>query len=172
MAGQVLAADLDPRAFRDVLGQLPTGVVVVTALTEEGPVGMSCNSFTSVSIAPPLVSFCPALTSTTWPLIERAGRFCVNVLSSPQSDVCGLMSRKDIDRFASTPWHPRPGGPGLDGARAWIDCEIESLHAAGDHLICVGAVLALEAAPDEAEPLVFWRGAYGSFAAHEAEVSA
>lgn len=171
MIGPVLAAEMAPRVFRDVLAQLPTGVVVVTAMTEEGPVGMSCNSFTSVSLDPPLVSFCPALTSTTWPLIQRAGRFCVNVLSSNQFDVCGLMARKDVDRFASTPWHPRTGGPGLEGSRAWIDCTVRSLHDAGDHLICVGAVESVEAAADVSEPLVFWRGAYGSFAAHDAEVA-
>jgi flavin reductase (DIM6/NTAB) family NADH-FMN oxidoreductase RutF len=158
-----MLTDIDPATFRHVLGHLPTGVTIVTAHGAEGPVGMACNSFTSVSLAPPLVSFCPALTSTTWPSIRDAGRFCVNVLGGHHEDICRTFALRGVDRFAQGGWHERSGGPGLDDAAAWIDCDIQALHDAGDHVIVVGRVLALEAAERQAPPLVFHRGVYGSF---------
>lgn len=155
--------DIDPAAFRQVFGHLPTGVTIVTANGADGPVGMACNSFTSVSLAPPLVSFCPALTSTTWPSIHRAGSFCVNVLGSHHETIGRTFGQRGVDRFSLGVWHDREGGPGLDDAVAWVDCDIEALHDAGDHVIVVGRVLALEAPEHQAMPLVFHRGAYGSF---------
>ncbi len=159
-----MPADIDPAAFRHVLGHLPTGLTIVTADGAEGRVGMACNSFMSLSLVPPLVSFFPALTSTTWPGIRDAGRFCVNVLAGHHEDLCRTFSQRGVDRFAQGAWHGRTAGPGLDDAVGWIDCEIEALHDAGDHVIVVGRVLALEAPKGQALPLVFHRGAYGSFA--------
>ncbi|MDO8210200.1 flavin reductase [Conexibacter sp. CPCC 206217] len=149
----------DAETFRAVLGHLPTGVTVITAA---GPVGMACNSFCSVSLRPALVAFCAATTSSTWPRIQATGRFCVNVMACGHGDLTRAFSRRGVDRFADVASHQRLGGPGLDEAVAWIDCEIEAEHRAGDHMIVVGRVIGLEAAA-EREPLVFSRGGFGRY---------
>ena len=154
---------MDPALFRRVLGHLPTGVTVITAHHESGPVGMSSNSVTSVSLAPPLLLFCAALDSETWPKIRETGRFCVNVFASHHEDFARRFARRGVDRFELVAIHPRSAGPGLDDAVAWIDCEIAEIHPGGDHSIVVGAVVEVEARPDT-DPLVFFRGVYGSFA--------
>lgn len=156
--------EIDPLLFRRVLGEFPTGVVVVCADGPQGPSGMACNSFASVSIDPPLVSFCAARSSETWPVLREAGRFCINVLAAHHEDTCRTFARKGIDRFAGVPVLARRGGPALQDAVAWIDCELQDEHDAGDHTIVVARVLELEAR-EGSDALVFWRGAYGQFAA-------
>ena len=155
---------IDPRHFREVLAHLPTGVTVVTAHGVEGPAGMAANSVTSVSLDPPLILFCPARSSTTWPRIRAAGAFCVNVMAGHHEEATRRFALKDAERFAGVSYEPRPTGPGLTDAVAWIECELEDEHEAGDHTIVVARVVALEAVPD-CEPLVFFRGQYGSFRA-------
>ena len=102
--------------FREVLGHLPTGVVVVTANHASGPVGMSSNSFTSVSLKPPLVLFCPAKDSTTWPKIATTGAFAVNVFAAHHEQVSRRFAQRGVDRFAGIAWHQRAAGPALDDA--------------------------------------------------------
>lgn len=154
---------VEPASFRVVLGHLPTGVTVITAHDGDRPVGMACNSVTSVSLEPPLISFCPARTSETWPALRDAGRFCVNVMAHDHEGHARAFARKGINRFAGVACHQRPGGPAFDEAVAWLDCEIRAEHEAGDHYIVVAEVVALEARADAA-PLVFFRGSYGTFA--------
>jgi flavin reductase (DIM6/NTAB) family NADH-FMN oxidoreductase RutF len=151
-----------PDAFRHVLGHLPTGVTIVTAHGPDGPAGMAANSVTSVSLDPPLILVCPAKSSTTWPSIRAAGRFCVNVMAGHHEDLCRRFARRGTDRFAGISWTDRPTGPALDDAVAWIECDVRDEHDAGDHTIVVAGVVAIEAASD-AEPLVFFRGRYGTF---------
>lgn len=155
---------IDPAWFRQVLGQFPTGVTVVTAMSADGrPEGMAVGSFTSVSLNPPLVAFFPDKSSTTWPKLAPTRSFCVNVLSADQEDVCRLFATKGIDRFAQFPWRGAPSGsPILDGAVAWIDCDIESITEAGDHFIVLGRVRDLNIG-SETLPLLFYRGGYGRF---------
>ena len=151
---------IDPTEYRRVLGHYATGVAVVTAFAAE-PVGMAVNSFTSVSLDPPLVSFCAAMTSATWPRIRAAGRFAVNILDEHQQDACRRFASKDEDRFASTPWHRSTGGsPILDDALAWLDCQIAFEQSAGDHVIVGGLVVGLDAR--EGDPLLFYQGRYGA----------
>lgn len=166
MTREKLAPATDPAQFRKVLGRLPTGVVAVCAQHRVGPVGMACNSFTSVSLDPALVSFSVADSSTTWPMVRECGRVCINVLAAHHSSVSKRFSLRGLDRFEGLELHSRVGGPGLDDAVAWIDCEIESEIEAGDHLIVLAKVLALESRED-AEALLFWDGRYGGFAAFE-----
>jgi flavin reductase (DIM6/NTAB) family NADH-FMN oxidoreductase RutF len=154
---------IDSERFRDVLGHLPTGVTVVTARHRGVPVGMSSNSVTSVSLEPPLILFCPAQASKTWPKIHEAGSFCVNVFAAHHEEMSRQFSRVGVDRFAGVSFHDRPAGPALDDAVAWIECGIEAEYPGGDHLIVVGAVRHLEVREGEVEPLVFFRGQYGSF---------
>ena len=150
--------------FRQVLGYLPTGVTVVTAHHPDGPVAMSANSVTSVSLDPPLILFCPAKSSTTWPKIRQSGRFCVNVFAAHHEEYSRRFAARGVDRFAGVAWHERPAGPALDDAVAWVECTIDAVYPAGDHLIVVGAVDELDVRADADDPLVFFRGRYGSFA--------
>ncbi|MDH2425215.1 flavin reductase family protein [Sphaerisporangium sp. TRM90804] len=155
----------DGRHFRNVLGRFATGVVAITAIDPSTgePCGLAANSFTSVSLRPPLVAFCVAHTSTTWPRLRTAARLCVSVLSERHEKVCEQLAAKGWDKFAGLRWSPSPGGsPVIDGSLAWIDCAVEAEHVAGDHVIVVARVLDLDTHVDHA-PLVFFRGTYGRF---------
>jgi 3-hydroxy-9,10-secoandrosta-1,3,5(10)-triene-9,17-dione monooxygenase reductase component len=158
------AFTVDGQHFRNVLGRFATGVVAITAIGPDGePCGLAANSFTSVSLDPPLVAFCVAHTSTSWPRVRSAGRLCVNVLSEHHERVSRQLATSGGDKFAGVPWSPSPGGsPVIDGALAWIDCSVEAEHLAGDHVIVVARVHDLDAHLDHG-PLVFFRGHYGGF---------
>lgn len=153
----------DSATYRTVLGHFATGVTIVTATDGDGPVGMACNSFTSVSLDPPLVLFCAAKSSTTWPRIHNAHHFAVNVLGEDDEALCRVFATKDADRFDGVT-HRRgsTGAPILTDALAYIDCETEVEHDAGDHVIVVGRVVELGYAT-EGKPLLFYRGGYGHF---------
>jgi flavin reductase (DIM6/NTAB) family NADH-FMN oxidoreductase RutF/DNA-binding IclR family transcriptional regulator len=153
----------DPLTFRSALGHFPTGVAVITAVLDDAPVGMAVGSFTSVSLEPPLVAFLPDRGSTTFPRIRAAGSFCVNVLAGDQESVCRSFAAKGSDKYAGISWRPASSGaPVLDGAVAWIDCDIDTIHDAGDHFIVVGRVRELQAETDRT-PLLFFKGGYGRF---------
>ena len=156
---------IEGATFRQVLGHYPTGVCVVTAIEPDaGPVGLAVGSFTSVSLAPPLVAFFPDRGSTSWPRIERAGRFCVNILAADQLDVCRRFASREPDKFAGISHRMSANGsPVLDDVVAWIDCTLDAVHEAGDHFIVLGRVHALDVVRPE-RPLLFFRGAYGDFA--------
>ncbi len=151
-----------PAEFRRVLGHFASGVTVVTARDADGPTGFACQSFASLSLDPPLVSFMVARTSTTWPRIARAGVFCVNILGAEQGALCRGFAVSGSDKFAGVAYGDAPatGSPLLDSVPAWIDCRVHAVHTGGDHLIVVGRVEAL-GAEEEGEPLLFHRGAFG-----------
>jgi 3-hydroxy-9,10-secoandrosta-1,3,5(10)-triene-9,17-dione monooxygenase reductase component len=153
--------------FRRVMGQFATGVTIITAMDGDEPAGVAANSFTSVSLDPPLVLFCVGRTSTTWPRIERARKFAVNILGDHQEDVSRLFATKGADRFGETDWHVGVGGsPVLHDVIAYVDCEFWQEYDGGDHIIVVGKVLDLGVDHD-AGPLVFYQGEYGRFAGPE-----
>ncbi|MET9970685.1 flavin reductase family protein [Streptomyces sp. NPDC006356] len=155
---------IDAAHFRRTLGHFPTGVTVITSTGPHGePVGMVCNSFTSVSLDPPLVLLCAAWSSTTWPLIRERGRFCVNVLDRDGEWLSRQFSGRSADRFAGVRWKPSDTGPQLTDAVARLSCVIDTEHPAGDHSIVVSRVVGLTDSAGTAEPLVFHRGQYGSF---------
>lgn len=154
--------EITPEQFRHVIGHMPTGVTIVTAMSPDGPIGMSANAVTSLSLEPPLMLLCPAKSSTTWPGIRAARRFCINVMAGHHADLVRRFSRRGIDRFADLELTPRQGGPALGDAVAWIDCSIRGEYDGGDHHVVVADVLHLDAAADSV-PLVFFRGGYGSF---------
>jgi flavin reductase (DIM6/NTAB) family NADH-FMN oxidoreductase RutF len=122
---------------------------------------------TSVSLDPPLILFCPAKSSSTWPHIRASGRFCVNIFAAHHEEASRRFAAHGVDRFAGVSWHSRPSGPAIDDAVAWIECTIDAVHEAGDHLIVVGAVDQLDIREGADEPLVFFRGQYGSFLARD-----
>jgi flavin reductase (DIM6/NTAB) family NADH-FMN oxidoreductase RutF len=153
----------DSAKYRQVLGHFPTGVTVITAAPEGAPVGMAVGSFSSVSLDPPLVAFFAGQGSSSWPRIQAAGAFCVNILAEDQEAVCRRFASKEEDKFAGLGWSPAgSGSPLLEGVLAWIDCDIDSVTEAGDHVCVMGRVRELEVAHDGA-PLLFFRGGYGRF---------
>lgn len=156
----------DQQWFRRVLGQFPTGITAITATVGAEPVGMVVGSFTSVSLDPPLVAFLPSKTSTTWPRIEAAGSFCVNVLGTDQEEVCHALMAKDPDAFTRLGWTTETctGAPALTDAVAWIDCRVAQVVDAGDHWLVIGEVVDLDVGRPQT-PLIFFRGGYGRFEA-------
>ncbi|MYB28772.1 MAG: flavin reductase family protein [Acidimicrobiaceae bacterium] len=158
---------IDGREFRRVLGHYPTGVTVVTATCPTGPEGLTIGSFTSVSLDPPLVSFCPGHDSDSWARMRDVGSFCVNVLSDEQAGMSTTFASKAEDKFRGVVTRVEAtGAPVIEGCLAWIDCRVEAVHTTGDHDIVVGRVVALGAAGGESAsgPLVFFKGAYGQVA--------
>ena len=151
---------VDPAEFRAVLGRFCSGITVITALGPDGPLGLTCQSFSSLSLDPPLVLFSPARTSTTWPRIRQVGRLCVNVLAEGHSGLSAAMARSGAAKFAGVRWDASPlGAPRLDGAVAWLDCTVQAEHDGGDHTIVVAAVHGLSADPS-ARPLLYYQGRY------------
>ena len=160
---------VDPGTMRDVLGHFASGVTVVTAQGDEGPIGFTCQSFSSLSLDPPLVVIAPARTSRTWPQLRALGRFCVNVLAEDQTELSVAFARSGVDKFAGVPWRPsRLGQPVLEDVVAWIDCELWAEYDGGDHTIVAARVLDL-GADGRRGPLLFHRGAYGLLEGPRAE---
>ncbi|GAB2760374.1 hypothetical protein GCM10027020_10990 [Nocardioides salsibiostraticola] len=151
------------RNFRDVLGRFASGVTVVTTTSNGVPVGMTCQSFSSVSLDPPLVLFVPAKTSRAWPMIQRAGTFCVNFLADEQAELSNTMASRGIDKFADVDWTPSPetGSPILPGTLGYVDCTIHAAHESGDHFVVIGKVVDLQVSEAE-KPLLFFQGKYAS----------
>ncbi len=171
--GEDVAVQDDPEAkaaarrFRDVLGTFASGITVITTMSGDEPVGMTCQSFSSVSLDPPLVLFVPARSSRAWPLIQRSGRFCVNILGADQQAISDQMATKGTDKFAGISWRPGAGtgSPVLDGALGHLDCTVQTVHEAGDHFVVIGRVQHLEVASDDVAsaaqaPLLYFRGSY------------
>ncbi|MEZ5560316.1 MAG: flavin reductase family protein [Pseudomonadales bacterium] len=162
MAGS--SADFDARAFRSAMGQFCTGVVIATGCLEGQPAGFAAQSFTSLSLEPPLVALAPAKTSTSWPKLRDSGSFCINVLAAHQKGICDVFAQTGIDKFTEFAWHPGvTGSPVLEGVIAYVDCDLEAEHDAGDHTIAVGRVRDLQILNADSPPLLFFRGGYGQF---------
>jgi 3-hydroxy-9,10-secoandrosta-1,3,5(10)-triene-9,17-dione monooxygenase reductase component len=157
---------VDAAVFRDVLGRFASGITVVAALDGTEPVGFACQSFASLSLDPPLVMLAVGKTSTSWPRIERAGRFCVNILAEDQKEVCAALGARGGQKFAAVPWRTSAHGTVvIDGALATVECRLAAVHEAGDHHIVTGEVVDL-AAQESGRPLLYFRSRYaaGTFA--------
>lgn len=153
-------SDLDPRALRDAFGCFMTGVTVVTTLDAGGtPLGFTANSFSSVSLDPPLLLVSIAKKSSNLAAFEGAAGFAVNILAEGQKDISATFARPVEDRFATVYWRRGPvGSPLLAGVSAWFDCTMAQVVDAGDHLILIGRVGGFETTP--APGLGYYRGAY------------
>jgi 3-hydroxy-9,10-secoandrosta-1,3,5(10)-triene-9,17-dione monooxygenase reductase component len=152
---------VDPQMMREVLGHFASGVTVITALTDDGPIGFTCQSFSSLSLDPPLVAFAPARTSRTWARLREIGQFCVNVLAEGQDAFSQKFAQSGPDKFEGVPWALSPhGNPVLEDVVAWIDGRLWAEYDGGDHTIAVARVLDLGADPDR-RPLLYHRGSYG-----------
>lgn len=149
------------REFRDALGRFATGVTVVTTPTGHGPLGITANSFASVSLDPPLVLWSPARASRRFPAFAAAERYAIHVLGADQIDLCRRFSKEGLD-FDGLDWKPAGDGvPLIAGCLARFHCARVSAHDGGDHLIIVGRVL--EAQHRDGQPLLFSCGSYGRF---------
>ncbi len=151
----------DARTFRDALGCFATGVTIVTAMGPEGvPVGLTANSFTSVSLDPPLLLVCIANNAGTASILQSVDRFAVNVLQIGQQPTSNRFAGKGEDRFAATPWAVGEfGTPVLTGSLGSFECARDALHEGGDHFILVGRVLKATFEPRR-DPLLYFRGKY------------
>jgi len=148
---------VDPASFRRVMSTYPTGVTIITAEGPSGPVGMTANSFTSVSLDPPMVLFCASLTSSTWPRIRTAASFVVNLMSHRGVGLAATFAKPGIDRFAGVLHSPGiTGAPVLAEADAFLECELTDTYRIGDHAVAIGRVVAVGGAAADS-PLIFHR---------------
>lgn len=159
MRSSATAAQIDDATFRSVLGNFASGVTVVTGAHHDALAGFTCQSFSALSLDPPLVVVLPNRHSRSWMAIARCGRFCVNVLAESQQAISVTFARSGAGKFDGVTWSPSPtGSPVLDGVAAWIDCTLSAVYPGGDHLIVVGAVEHCSASG--LPPLLFHRGQY------------
>lgn len=153
------------RDFRDAVGAFATGINVITTRSDQAAYGLTANAFSSVSLDPPLVLICVGSTSEGCGVITTNGAFAVNVLSHDQEPLSRFFASKDRprgrDAFRGVPHSVAiTGSPLLDGALAQMDCRLHAAHEAGDHMIFIGEVVALNV-DSEAKPLIFHGGQYG-----------
>jgi flavin reductase (DIM6/NTAB) family NADH-FMN oxidoreductase RutF len=161
-----LASDsspIDPRDFRNALGTYATGVTIITAAAPDGkPYGLTCNSFASVSLNPPLVLWSLVVFSSSLTVFQNASHFTVNILGSSQQGLADKFAKSSNDKFAGVAWAPGLGNaPVLAESVANFQCRSVNRYYGGDHVIFLGAVEAY--AYGAKEPLLFARGSYGRF---------
>ena len=154
-------AGSDARTLRDALGCFATGITIVTTIDPDGvPVGLTANSFTSVSLEPPLLLVCIANTATTAAVLRGVEHFAVNLLQIGQQPTSNRFAGRGVDRFAQTAWSPgETGVPLLDGSLGAFECRRQAIYEAGDHFILVGEVVRAQFEPRR-DPLLYFRGKY------------
>ncbi len=155
------STSIEPLSFRKALGHYASGITVITSYIDGEPIGFTCQSFYSVSMSPQLVSFSVISSSASYPKIRQAGRFAVNILSDEQVKVSNQFARQGTDKWHGVDWQESPlGNPIIVGSLHWLDCEIYAEHVAGDHLIVIGEVKALNLQEAAAQPLLYYKGQY------------
>ncbi|MDA7419014.1 flavin reductase [Xenophilus arseniciresistens] len=156
------ATDFDTRAFRNALGSFPTGVAIITTVGEDGrPIGLTCNSFSSVSLEPPLVSWGLRTASKSLETFRQSGAFAINILAEDQKELSArFASGAIVDKFEGVAWTPGHRGlPVIAGSVATFECDKFAEHLAGDHVLFLGQVARFDHGRQEAS-LVFYKGAY------------
>ena len=155
---------VDHRRYREVIGSFATGVAIVTAVSPEGPAGLTTSAVCSLSMDPMLLLVCFDRGSRTLPIVEQAGRFAVNLLRADQDDLARVFASKRIarEKFEAVTHTVAHGVPVLDGALAWLACDLHAMYPAGDHTIGIGRITQLDADPG-GDPLVYFRGGFGGF---------
>jgi flavin reductase (DIM6/NTAB) family NADH-FMN oxidoreductase RutF len=148
--------------MREVMSRFCSGLTVITGTDPAtgDPIGFTCQSFSSLSLEPPLIMIAPSRTSKTWARISESGAFTVNVLAEHQEWVSRTFGRPIANKFASVPWRPgTTGAPRIASSAAWVDCTVHAQYDGGDHHIIVGAVKGLDVSRYD-RPLLFHRSAY------------
>lgn len=154
------------RELRDALGQFATGVTVITCMADGAPLGMTANSFASVSLDPPLVLWSPAKSSARHDSFVRADHFCVHVLAADQTDLCRRFTKDGRDFSGVSLDTEAANAPLISGCLTRFECDRDAVHPAGDHTIILGRVTGV--VTRVGEPLVFSKGRMGGFAQREA----
>lgn len=169
----VSSSTIEPLCFRKALGHYASGITVSSSRVDDEPVGFTCQSFYSVSMNPPLISFSVMSSSGCYPKIRQAGRFLVNILSAEQEQLSNQFARRGTDKWQGVDWELSPlGNPLIAGSLHWLDCEIHAVHPAGDHLIVIGEVKAFgghagEQDEEASQPLLYFKGEYRNLGVHE-----
>lgn len=153
--------EVDQRLFRDAMGAFASGITIVTTHGKDGPVGFTCQSFYSVSIDPPLVSFSVSRSSRSLSAVREHGRVAVNFLSKHQQHLSAQFARSGTDKWRGVDWQHAElnGAPVLDEVTGWVVGDIYREVEAGDHIIFLVSVLGVSTDPDK-RPLLFFRGNY------------
>ena len=153
---------LDQRAFRDALGHYASGITIIAGHDGNEPLGFTCQSFFSVSVAPPLISFSVKADSSTFPRIRETGKFSVNVLAQTQRALSDQFARKGQDRWAGVTWKMTAlRNPVIAGTLMWLDCKIFTEHQVGDHSLVIGEVIEMSRnAWQDGTPLLYFKGEY------------
>lgn len=156
--------DTEPgRQFRQALGRFATGVTIVTVAGPKGPVGMTVNSFTSVSLDPALVLWCPARSSSRHDIFAKARAWSIHVLGAEQLDICLRFTRRGPQFEGLELGETALGTPLIPGVAARFDCHAHAVHDGGDHSILVGRVAQVTVGGPDDHPLVFAAGRFGAF---------
>lgn len=159
--------EIDPKRFRNVMGQIPTTVTVVTAMVEDKPIAMVIGSFVSVSLEPPLAGFFCTTDSYTWQQLKTADVMGVNVLAADQAEVSNACMRDLDERFDGLDWKLVDGAPKISGCTAWLALTPNQVIDAGDHEFALCNVEVLEAAEPAREPVIFYGGGYRTLQAKQ-----
>ena len=148
----------DSKFLRKTLGKYSTGVTVVTSIDNNGnPIGMTVNSFTSVSLQPALVLWCIDKKQPSYNSFMNAEGYAVNILSKDQNDLCHKFASQLVDKFENVDWKKSENGfPLVKNSLAWFDCKKWNYYPGGDHQILVGEVTSFDSF--ELEPLTYWNG--------------
>ena len=164
---------LDPRELRDAFGCFATGITVITTVDAAGtPYGVTANSFTSLSLDPPLCLFCLDHKAMSFDAFHSSSHFAVNVLGEDQEGVSANFARSQPDKWNGVEYNTwKTGSPILPGCLANLECDTHAIHEGGDHVIVVGRVREMVYREDDSRPLLFYRGRYNALAG-EAAVSA
>jgi flavin reductase (DIM6/NTAB) family NADH-FMN oxidoreductase RutF len=154
------------RKFRDAVGTFPTGVTVITTVNAEGkPKAMTANSFTSLSLDPPLILWNVGDHADGYDDFKNAKHFAVHILHAGQQDTSNHFAKKNDDKFAGLDWSEGvAGSPVLSDYHTCIQCTMEAVHPGGDHLIIVGRVVNMDNRSESSEPLLFYKGKYRQLA--------
>lgn len=151
--------------YKNAVGSFVTGITVVTAISEDGPVGFTCQSFTSLSLDPPTILISVARTSRTFSTIALHKKFCVNILGAGSARLARDFAFMDPSiRFTAHSWiSSKTGNPILEAAMSWLDCELVQSIEVEDHLISIGRVISVGLSSDNVEPLTYFKGSFGEF---------
>lgn len=160
---EIIPEDIDPAAFRRAMGCFATGITVITTRDTDGsPIGITANSFTSLSLDPPLVLFCLDRRSQTLAAFSEHKHFAVNVLADDQEGLSRNFARSDVDKFDGIAFESgETGCPLLPHCLTSFECQVEKIVDGGDHVILIGRVLREPSVRDGCQPLLFFRGRYG-----------
>ncbi len=155
---------IEPRDFRDTVGCFATGITIITTIEADGtPIGLTANSFTSLSLDPPMVLFCLDQNVASFDAFQAGGHFAVNILSSAQQDLSSRFAKSGPDKWDGVTFDTwDTGSPILPGCLASMECTVSSISEGGDHVIVIGEVVRMARAHGDVMPLLYFRGGYAN----------